>query len=101
VIACRQRLFHPGLTLGEQAGQQYRGFHLRAGHRRPVFDGAQLPAANAQRCMSVLRFNLRSHHPQGLHHAPHRTPRQRLVAHQLGGEFLSGEDAGQHAHGRS
>ena len=41
VIPRRQRLLDPGFALGKQAGQQHRRFHLRAGHRRLVFDRLQ------------------------------------------------------------
>jgi len=43
VIARPQRLFHASRPLGEQAGEQDAGLHLRARHRHAMVDPVQMP----------------------------------------------------------
>ena len=99
VIAGAQRFFDAGLAIGEQAGEQQARLHLRAGYGHLVVDGFQSSAGNAQRRLAFLRCDLRAHLRERLDDALHGAAGERFVADHLTGEFLSGNDTAQHAHG--
>ena len=99
VVAGGMRLAHVGLAIRVQAGQQQRGFHLRACDRQAGVDALQRPsAADAQRRAAAIGFDQRAHRRQRLDHPPHRPLRQGRVADQHAVEALPGQQPGQQPH---
>src|SRR5487761_1501464 len=98
VVAGRHRLDDRGRAFGKQARDQNRRLDLCARHRHLVLDAAQRhAAAHAKR----WPLGVRAHLEQGLHHAVHGPPGQRLVAGELAREVLGREDPGEQAHRRA
>ena len=97
VVAALCGLLHAGSAIGVQPGEQDRGFHLRAGHRRHVFNAVQgLPAVDHERRRAALRgLDQRTHTAERLGHTAHRPPGERCVAGQGGVEGLCGQQTGQ------
>jgi hypothetical protein len=83
VVAGRAPLDHGGRPVGEQPGQQQAGLHLRARHRQPVLDPAQLGAPHPQRGEPIVaRRDLGAHQAQRLDHPVDRPAADRFVAVQ-------------------
>ena len=101
MIARGGRLVDSGLSVGEQTREQQAGLDLRAGHRHSIGNALQPGSGNVQGRAIAIGNDLCAHLAQRLHHAPHRTPRERLIADQLAGEGLRRHDARQHSHGRA
>jgi hypothetical protein len=74
VIARGNFFDHGSDAVGEQAGEQHGGFHLRAGYRQFVFNRAQRPAFDFQRSLAAFaRANPCSHLRERIDDAPHRS----------------------------
>ena len=81
VVASRSGLDHPGLPLGEQAGDQHARLDLGAGHRKLVGDAVERRAVDAKRRQAaVAALHRGPHHPQRLGNPVDGTAPDRLVS---------------------
>ncbi len=102
VVAAGKRLDHGrGPSIGVEAGEEDGGLHLRARDRELVPDPVELRAVDAEGCVAVRRLDVPAHPAQRIGDAFLRTGGERLVADELEGAFLPGEQARQQAHHRA
>ena len=97
-----RRLVDAGDAIGIQAGQQQAGFHLGAGHRHFIVDGAQapVPTVNGERRGSTLAgFDASAHGGERRDDARHGPACQRRIAAQGHVEILTRENSRQQSHG--
>ena len=96
VVARGFRFNHDGTARRIQPRQQDRGFELRRGHRRAVFDGGRLRRArDRDRAAPALRLrdDLHAHQRQRIEDAPHRAFAQRRIAVKRGGDRVAAHKA--------
>ncbi len=83
MVASRSGLDHPGLPLGEQAGDQHARLDLGAGHRKLVGDAVERRTVDAKRRQAtVAALHRGPHHPQRLGNPVDGTAPDRLVSIQ-------------------
>ena len=95
VVAGRLGLDHRGRPRGVEPGEQHRGFDLRRGHRKAIFDRHRVDGTGdgERQAAAFARHEARAEAAQRLDDAAHRPPPQRGVAGDEGGDRVGREDA--------
>src|SRR5208337_3757213 len=100
MIARLGRLRDERFAASVEAGEQYGGLHLGAGHGHVVVNAMQMAAANLERReIAVARLNFRAHLEERGDDALHGALLERGIAGNPGGEGLTAEDSGEQTDG--
>jgi hypothetical protein len=79
--------------------QEYRAFHLRAGHLWNEINCGEIGTMNSdRRSLAVRGVDARAHARERANDAAHRAPTERSITAECGRERMRSHEAGEHSH---